>query len=262
MLTRLRILPLLIATAILSFAVRFGEFVTGVRQLDAEAQAQMLVAGLQSADRPILPEEASLLQPAAADTHAAPAADSHGGGKDGGDSHAAGEKKNVPKELPLGTDRLQFPEEASGNWRDSTEVEYDTSYIAKEVYEELAIRRGALDRKEKELMTREALLQAAEQELEQKYRELEILRQDIRRLLDRQSEEEKERLQSLVTIYEGMKAKDAARIFNTLDLDILVAVMSRMSERKTAPILASMEAERARTVTIMLAEEKKLPELP
>ena len=59
-----------------------------------------------------------------------------------------------------------------------------------------------------------------------------------------------------------MKPKDAARIFDTLDLDVLVSVMSQMSERKLSPILASMNPERARTITIMLAEQKQLPQLP
>jgi len=60
-------------------------------------------------------------------------------------------------------------------------------------------------------------------------------------------------------VYEAMKSKDAARIFNTLDLDVLVDVMSRMSDRKISPILAQMEPERARTVTMMLAQNGGLP---
>ena len=56
-----------------------------------------------------------------------------------------------------------------------------------------------------------------------------------------------------------MKAKDAARIFNTLDVDVLLNVISRMSERKSAPILAEMDADRARTVTILLAQQRQVP---
>ena len=59
-----------------------------------------------------------------------------------------------------------------------------------------------------------------------------------------------------------MKAKDAANIFNTLDMDILISVMGRMSERKLAPILAEMNPDRARSVTIFLAEQKSQPTLP
>jgi flagellar motility protein MotE (MotC chaperone) len=35
-----------------------------------------------------------------------------------------------------------------------------------------------------------------------------------------------------------------------------------MSERKLSPIIAAMNPERAKTMTIMLAQEKKLPTLP
>ncbi|MCF8495418.1 MAG: hypothetical protein K9G62_01985 [Alphaproteobacteria bacterium] len=131
-----------------------------------------------------------------------------------------------------------------------------------ELFEDLAKRRVVLEEREKALTTREAVLKATGQELNRKYEELSRLRGEIEKLLVQQSEEEKARIASLVKVYEGMKPKDAARIFDTLDLDVLVSVMSKMSERKISPVLASMDPERARTVTIILAEQKKLPTLP
>jgi flagellar motility protein MotE (MotC chaperone) len=118
------------------------------------------------------------------------------------------------------------------------------------------------DKREKALATRQALLEAAERELDQKVRELTVLRTEIEGLMVKQTEEEKARTQSLVRIYEGMKAKDAARIFNTLDTDVLLQVMTQMSERKSSPILAEMDPERARTVTILMAQQQQLPALP
>ena len=129
-----------------------------------------------------------------------------------------------------------------------------------EIYKDLAERRRLLEARQKELSVREALLQAAENELEQKYQELLSLREEIQGLLGQLDEQEGERVASLVKIYEGMKPKEAARIFNTLDLDVLLNVVSRMSERKSAPIIAAMDPPRARTLTIMLLEEKNLPD--
>ena len=97
--------------------------------------------------------------------------------------------------------------------------------------------------------------------MNRKYLELTQIRKQIEGLLENQEGEENERIASLVRIYENMKAKEAAAIFNTLDLDILVQVLSNMTERKASPIIAKMNPERAKTVTIMLAEEKKLPTL-
>lgn len=130
------------------------------------------------------------------------------------------------------------------------------------VLRQLAERRRTLDAREKELDRRTALLSAAKKELGQKYKELSELRNEIRQLLDQQSEQEEARLTSLVKVYEGMKPKEAANILNTLDLRILLQVMGRMSERKMSPILAQMNPERAREITINLATQVKLPDAP
>jgi flagellar motility protein MotE (MotC chaperone) len=147
-------------------------------------------------------------------------------------------------------------------WRDAGETDYEYSEVRAELFRDLSKRREEIESKEKALAAREALLLAAERELDSKVRELTALRGEIEGLLKEQSEEEKARIASLVQIYEGMKAKDAARIFNTLDMDVLLSVMGQMSERKSAPILAEMNPERARSVTILMAQENKLPELP
>ncbi len=128
------------------------------------------------------------------------------------------------------------------------------------VLRQLSERRRALDTRENELERREALMEAAKAELGQKFEELSGLRNEIRQLLDQQSEAEEAQLTSLVKIYEGMKPKDAANILNTLDLEVLLQVMGRMNERRLSPILAQMDPSRAREVTINLATRKKLPD--
>jgi flagellar motility protein MotE (MotC chaperone) len=147
-------------------------------------------------------------------------------------------------------------------WRDAGEDAVEESPVKEALYKDLATRRQEIEKREGDLSQREALLKAGERELDQKLRELTAIRNEIEGLLAKQSEEEKTRVDSLVKIYEGMKAKDAARIFNTLDTDVLIQVMSKMSERKSAPILAEMNAERARTVTLLLAQQQQLPGQP
>lgn len=138
----------------------------------------------------------------------------------------------------------------------------DVNEAESALLEQLSDRRRTLDKREQDLMQREALLKAAQAELKDKYAELDGLRQEIKRLLDQQSEAEESRLRSLVKVYEGMKPAEAAGILNTIDITILMQVMGRMSERKLSPILASMDPERAREVTIRLARQKKLPDAP
>jgi flagellar motility protein MotE (MotC chaperone) len=61
----------------------------------------------------------------------------------------------------------------------------------------------------------------------------------------------------LVKLYESMKPRDAAAIFNDLDMPILLQVLDRMKEAKAAPVLAAMQPERARQVTAQLAELRR-----
>lgn len=130
-----------------------------------------------------------------------------------------------------------------------------------EVLQSLSKRRQALESREERLMQREALLTAAEQEVDRKISELATLRTEIEGLLGQQEKVQEERLRSMVKVYESMKPQDAAAIFNTLDMDILLSVMSRMSERKSAPIFASLNPERAREVTTRMVEQSQLPQL-
>lgn len=144
-------------------------------------------------------------------------------------------------------------------WRDANDEVTDINDVKLEIFNDLSQRRAEIAKNEKDLLVREALLQAAEQEMEKKVAELNKLKQEIERLLGVKSEEEEKSIERLVKIYEGMKPTNAATVFNTLDLDVLIAVMTKMSERKVSPILSAMNPERARTVTIMMADQNKLP---
>ncbi|HRQ61766.1 MAG TPA: flagellar protein FlbB [Alphaproteobacteria bacterium] len=249
---KLKIFPLLILVAMLAFSVRLAEVVGGVRTLSSgSAMAEETApkpddAALAAPGEKKAPEE----KPAEEATKETKAEETKEG-----DAKKAEPKKAEKKEA-----KAKTPDTI---WKDAADSDVDSASAVKaEMFEDLAKRRDALDVREKELITREALIKAAEAELDRKYQELDTIRGEIKTLLTEQSEEEKARITSLVKIYEGMKPAQAANIFNTLDLDILVEVMTQMSERKLAPVLAVMDPERARTVTIMMAEQKKLPALP
>ncbi|MCA8933672.1 MAG: hypothetical protein KDA49_14445, partial [Rhodospirillaceae bacterium] len=107
-----------------------------------------------------------------------------------------------------------------------------------------------------------ALLEVAEQRIDEKIEELHQLRDELEGLLADLSGQQDEQMASLVRIYETMRPGDAATIFNGLDMPVLLDVLQQMSERRSAPILAAMEPERARQVTAELALRRELPELP
>ncbi len=224
---RLRVLPLLVLVASLSFGVRFGDFVTGVSQAPGSVNAQEI-----DIEKEAVPEKEA--------------------------TSILGEPPAVERSP---TSKPNIDDGEKIEWRDSGEAELEYSSVKVELFEDLKVRRKELEQQKRELSVREALLKTAEQEIDSKYQELLSLKTEIEGLLVQQNEEEVKRITSLVKIYEGMKPKDAARIFNTLDLDILLSVVSRMSERKSAPIIASMSPERARTLTSMLLDQKSLTDI-
>lgn len=131
-----------------------------------------------------------------------------------------------------------------------------------DVLQQLAKRREELDQRAIQLDEREALVAAAEQRMDQKLAELKALESTLKDLLKQRSDQEEQQLKSLVKMYENMKPKAAAQVFEELDMDILLDVVSRMNERKMAPIMAQMTPTRAKEVTFELAQRRQLPIAP
>lgn len=135
-----------------------------------------------------------------------------------------------------------------------------------EVLQQLSTRRQELDERERSLIQKESLLKVTEERLDQKINELNEIKKNLTDIqtnvmksvgeVDKQQEEE---MKKLVKTYESMKPKDAARIFDETDIDIVFSIVSRMKEAKLAPVLAGMDAKKAKTLTAMLAEKKKVP---
>jgi len=125
-----------------------------------------------------------------------------------------------------------------------------------DLLQKLSERRAELDKRAAELSQREILLQAAETRVDEKIAKLAALEKEIGGIVDKQNEEDAARVKSLVKIYSTMKPHDAARIFEQLDMAVLLGVVEHMKERNAAPILASMDPARARAVTLALAERR------
>lgn len=130
-----------------------------------------------------------------------------------------------------------------------------------ELLQELSKRRKELDARERTVIQREGLLNAAETRIEKKIAELSGVKDDIELLIKKYDEQEEEQLDELVSIYEKMKPKDAARIFNELDIMILLEIFDKMKASKSAPILAGMKAERAKEITSRIAARREMPNI-
>lgn len=123
----------------------------------------------------------------------------------------------------------------------------------KTVLLDLRARREQLDAREAALAGRESMLAAAEKKLTAQIGELQALQQRLEALDVSRKQQETAAWQGLVKVYEDMKPRDAAAIFNDLGMPVLLAVIDRMKEAKAAAILAAMVPDKARDVTTQLA---------
>ena len=119
---------------------------------------------------------------------------------------------------------------------------------------DLRQRRSELDAREAAIGAREAGLASAEKRIETRADELVALQKKLETLEAARREREEAGWKGLVKTYETMKPRDAAAIFNDLDMPVLLQVLDRMKEAKAAPILAVMQPDRARHVTTELAQ--------
>ncbi len=171
------------------------------------------------------------------------------------------EKDNKSGEETPAVEKQATDEEGDDEQTSSSTNVTELSESEIEVLQRLVERRDALDRLAKEQDMRDNLLRATETRIDEKIVQLKEIEATIQDLLKQYDKQELKKLKSIVSIYEKMKPKDAARIFNTLDMKVLIDVTGLMKESKLAVILGNMEENRAKELTIELATRKQLPDV-
>jgi len=141
-------------------------------------------------------------------------------------------------------------------------AEPPVSDAEKAVLLELRQRRLLLDSRESVIGTREAVLAAAEQKLAERVGELTTLQKRLETLEAGREQREDAGWQGLVKLYETMKPREAAVIFNDLAMPTLLQIMDRMKESKAALVMSAMSPDRARDVTAGLARLRLKREAP
>lgn len=135
----------------------------------------------------------------------------------------------------------------------------NASAAERAILERLQERRQELDGRQRELDMREDLLRATERRLEQRATELRELEQRIAGLEQRRDEAEVARFRGVVSMYESMRPKDAARIFDSLEMSTLIEVARAMRPPKLADIIAQMSPDPAKRLTTELARRPGQP---
>ena len=225
--SRLRVLPMLIGAASLLFVVKVGSVWTGMQDATRPILAMATAnAAEPQKDAPVSP------QTQAADAVPIPA-----------------QQAPVASEPAIADTQDRQPQQAA-----------QLSQAELDVLQQLTERRKVLDEREGALAERALLLQAAETRIDQKIQDLRDLRATLEQLTRIRDDQEEMKILSLVKIYETMKPKDAARIFQELEMETLLLVVDRMKERKLAPVMAEMNPDKAMEVTVELARLRQLPQ--
>jgi flagellar motility protein MotE (MotC chaperone) len=133
------------------------------------------------------------------------------------------------------------------------DVEHPVSPAERAILESLQKRRAELDARAHDLDLREDLLRAAEKRVGGRIDELKDLEARVSAALQQKDEGEVARFKNVVTMYENMKAKDAAKIFDGLDIKVLLDVAKELNPRRMSDILAQMAPENAQRLTVELA---------
>lgn len=121
----------------------------------------------------------------------------------------------------------------------STKVE-DSDYLFK-----LAERKKELDAREEDLNKKSTEIAKQKEEIDQKLRELEQYRTKISSLLQERISSDSGKIDTLVQVYSNMKPSQAAKIFESMDEDLVIEILGRMKKKNAADIMNLVKAEKA-----------------
>ncbi len=125
------------------------------------------------------------------------------------------------------------------------------------ILERLQQRRQELDKRGRELDIREGLITEAEKRIEAKLAEIKQGEARLVTATQKKDEAEVARFKGIVTMYENMKPRDAAKIFDRLDVGVLLEVTSQINPRNMSEILAQMSPEKAERLTVEMASRSQ-----
>jgi flagellar motility protein MotE (MotC chaperone) len=161
-------------------------------------------------------------------------------GKDPANKEAAAKEPKDPPPSPNGT---VIPLNATPG----------PSTAERAILERLQERRQELDKRARELDIREGLIAGAEKRVDSKLTEIKEGQAQLATAAQKKDEAEAARFKGLVTMYENMKPRDAAKIFDRLEVGVLLQVASQINPRNMSEILAQMSPDRAEQLTVELA---------
>jgi hypothetical protein len=119
-----------------------------------------------------------------------------------------------------------------------------------------------LDAWSSDLAARARMLEVIEARASEQVQALQAERKALEATLARVDQEAEAEIARLVVIYENMKPKEAARIFEAMPAEVAAGFVRRMAERKSALVMGNLNAEHAYAITLALANSHVPPAEP
>lgn len=120
-------------------------------------------------------------------------------------------------------------------------------------------RKKSLDQKEEELKSWELEIQNQKAELDAKIKEIQSIRKEISAQLEERVKTDQAKIETLVQVYSQMKASQAAKVFENLDEDLAVDILTKMKKKSAADILNLLKADRAQVLSEKYAGYSRKP---
>ncbi len=117
----------------------------------------------------------------------------------------------------------------------------------------LLARLRRLHKRELELDQRERDLRLLKKEIEERISQLKALEERLRGPLAKAKKESEERFMHLVGVYSSMEPQRAALLLEKMDEDTVVRLFSAMKSKKVAKILSFMEEDKAARISARLS---------
>jgi flagellar motility protein MotE (MotC chaperone) len=173
----------------------------------------------------------------------------------GGDiTGSVDEKKDEKKEEPPKPEAPAVePSKPQGSVTLPPEGQAPVSASERAVLERLQSRRQELEARAREIDIRESLLKAAEKKVESRVEDLKGVESRISTATEQKTEADAARFKGIITMYENMKPKDAAKVFDRLEMGVLYQIASQIAPRKMSDILGLMQPEAAERLTTEMA---------
>jgi flagellar motility protein MotE (MotC chaperone) len=157
-------------------------------------------------------------------------------------------------ELGLGSDVAIASEQAPALKSDEVKEATNPKAIVKNEDEadyllKLSDRKKQLDLREEDLNKQASEVSKQKAEIEEKLNQLELSREKISNLLKERISVDSQKIDTLVQVYSNMKASQAAKIFETMDEDLVIDILGKMKKKNAADILNLVKTDKAQVLS-------------